>query len=218
MAQIRSIGAGIRSKGKVDGLVYVHTHGKTYARALPIMPAGMFKTPEARKRQATFKLSLAYIKHHAGTIVQSFDAFTSWTPRNAFFKANGKALTKALEPLAVRYMNDEIITPEMLDTAVSAYATANPNVVVIGKKMGYKPVYLNGAWPSTMTLLPDGGDNTTIVIITPMDGTSGDASTSQDSNASANNGQSGTTQPGGQNGSGSSTPGNTGSQGGYDGD
>ena len=217
MAQIRSIGAGIRSKGKVDGLVYVHTHGKTYARALPIMPAGMFKTPEARKRQATFKLSLAYIKHHAGTIAKSFDAFTSWTPRNAFFKANGKALTKALEPLAVRYMNDEVITPEMVDTAVSAYATANPSAIVIGKKMGYKPVYLNGAWPSTMTLLPDGGDNSTIVIITPMDGTSGDASTSQDSNANANNGQSGTTQPGSgsQNGSGGSQ---TGSGGGYDGD
>ena len=215
MAQIRSIGPGMRSKGKVDGLVYVHVNGKTYARALPIMPAGMFKTPEARKRQAIFKLSQAYIKHHAGTIVQSFDAFTSWTPRNAFFKANGKALTKALEPLAVRYMNDEIITPEMLDTAVSAYATANPNVVVIGKKMGYKPVYLNGAWPSTMTLLPDGGDNTTIVIVNPLSG-SGDANSSQNNDANANNGQSGTTQPGGQNGSTGGSQ--NGSGGGYDGD
>lgn len=54
MAKIRSVGAGVRSSGKVDGLVYVHTKGKTYARALPIMPASMFKTPAARKRQALF--------------------------------------------------------------------------------------------------------------------------------------------------------------------
>ena len=149
----------------MDGLVYVHTKGKTYARALPIMPASMFKTPAARKRQALFRLCLMYIKQHAATINKSFDAFTSWTARNAFFKANGKALNKALEPLAERELQGETITPSQLEDTVAQYATANHTAITIGKKAGYQPVYLSGAWPSTINLYPDSGSTATIVVI-----------------------------------------------------
>ena len=165
MAQIRSIGVGARTTGKVGNVVYVHRNGKTYARSLPIMPAGMYKTPAARKRQAIFLLSMNYIKMHAATIMKSFDAFRYISPRNAFFKTNGKALTQAMAPLAERQLQGETITPDMIEEAVTAYATANPTAIVIGKKMAYQNVYLTGAWPSTLNLYPDSGNTASVVVI-----------------------------------------------------
>jgi len=37
MAQIKSVGAGLKTSGKVGGQVYEHVNGKTFAYELPLM-------------------------------------------------------------------------------------------------------------------------------------------------------------------------------------
>ena len=72
MATIRQIGTGRKTIGAVDGITYVHRKGVTYARSNPIMPASVYKTPAALKRQAIFKMVQMHMKFHLRTIKQTF--------------------------------------------------------------------------------------------------------------------------------------------------
>ena len=56
MAKIKHLGLGRKSSGTIDGITYVTRNGVTYARSAPDIPAYVFKTPAALKRQAIFKL------------------------------------------------------------------------------------------------------------------------------------------------------------------
>ena len=206
MAQIKQVGAGRKTSGKVDGLVYVVRHGVTYARALPTMPKSMFNTPEARLRQAKFTLVQWYLKSHAGAIESLFDRKGNSSPRNQFYKHNAKALNAAFESLAQSYVAGQVVHESDIESAVTAYASANREAILLANKAGYQKVYLTGAFPSQVTLTRDLTGTINVVL---------DNGNSQNSQ----NGQNG--QPGGngQTGdSGTSNPGNTGSQGGYDGD
>ena len=165
MATIKQIGTGRKTIGTVDGIVYVTRKGVTYARTTPIMPVAAYKTPAAQKRQAIFKMVQMHMKYHLRTIKQTFTPKGAGTPTNRYYAVNGKHFTKALDTLAELYVAGETVTLTDIEQAISAYATENPEAIVIGHLSGYGDVYLTGEWPSTITLRANGGDSTVVVIV-----------------------------------------------------
>lgn len=104
MAKINQIGPGRKTTGTVDGIVYVTRKGVTYARAVPVMPERVFKTPAALKRQAIFKMVQMHMKFHLRTIKQTFTPKGNGTVSNRYHAENGKHLTKALNSLADQWV------------------------------------------------------------------------------------------------------------------
>ena len=206
MAQIRNVGPGIRTTGQTAGLVYVHVKGKTYTRALPIMPSGMFRTPEAKKRQALFTLVSWHMKQHAATIKRAFSRGKYWSPRNNYYHKNAKALNEALDALAETYATGGRVSVDQIEQAIATYATAHPDAIQIGGLEGFTPVFLTGAWPDTITLTDESGDHTTVVIVTSSGTTTHAPDNSGDSNTGGSTGGGSTpstpTNPGGSGGSG----------------
>lgn len=166
MAQIKQVGPGRKTTGTIDGITYVTRNGVTYARSTPTMPASVYNTPAAKKRQAIFKMVQMHLKYHLRTIKQTFTAKGNGTPVNRYYSLNGKALTAALDTLADLYVAGENITISDIEQAISDYAAANPESIRIASKSGYAEVFLTGEWPAVITLnATTGGDSTTIVII-----------------------------------------------------
>lgn len=165
MAKINQIGPGRKTTGTVDGIVYVTRKGVTYARAVPVMPERVFKTPAALKRQAIFKMVQMHMKFHLRTLKQTFTPKGNGTVSNRYYAENGKHLTKALDSLADQWVAGEVVTLTDIEAAIAAYAAANPQAIVIAKLSGYGDVFLTGEWPATITLRANGGDSTIIVIV-----------------------------------------------------
>lgn len=165
MARIHQVGIGRKSSGTIDGITYVTRNGVTYARATPVMPASVYKTPAALKRQAVFKLIQMHMKYHLGTIRQTFTPQGNGTPYNRYYSVNGKALGKALSSLAEHYVAGEEVSITDVEAAISAYAAANPTAIRIASKSGYGEVFLTGDWPGTITLKANGSDSTLVVIV-----------------------------------------------------
>lgn len=166
MAKIKQVGLGRKTTGTIDGITYVTRNGVTYARSAPVMPASVYKTPAALKRQAIFKMVQMHMKFHLRTIRQTFTPKGNGSPSNRYYSINGKALTLALDVLADRFVAGEEISLTEVEAAIAAYATEHPTAICIAKKSGYGEVYLTGAWPATITLTANGGDSTVIVIVT----------------------------------------------------
>ena len=220
MAQIKQVGIGRKSTGTIDGITYYTVNGKTFARTTPTMPASAYNTPEARVRQAIFKMVQMHMKHHLRTIRQTITN-KSGAPCNRYFSLNYKPLSQALQALAEQYVDGADVTITDIEAAISAYAAEHPDSIKIASKSGYQDVYLTGPWPDTITLNAQAGDRTVIIIVNEhgqqttinADGTTVvSGSTSQvsgnGSNPSSNSGQT----SGGSNtgGGGTNTGGNTG--------
>ena len=152
MAQIKQVGPGRKTTGTIDGITYVTRNGVTYARSTPTMPASVFNTPAAKKRQAIFKMVQMHLKFHLRTIKQTFTPKGNGTPTNRYYSVNGKALTLALDTLAELYCAGQDVTIDDVEQAISDYAAANPKSIKVASKSGYQEVYLTGAWPDTITL------------------------------------------------------------------
>jgi hypothetical protein len=165
MARIKHVGLGRKSSGTIDGITYVTRNGVTYARSAPTMPAYVYKTPAAIKRQAIFKLIQMHMKYHLRTIRQTFTPKGNGTPSNRYLSVNYKALNQALEALADQYVAGEDVTLSMVEAAISAYAAEHTESIRIASKSGYQEVFLTGAWPNTITLNALGGDSTVIIIV-----------------------------------------------------
>ena len=120
MARIKQIGTGRKTTGTVDGIVYVTRNGVTYARTAPTMPAKAYKTPEALKRQAVFKMIQMHLKYHLRTIKQTFTPKGAGSPTNRYYALNGKHFTKALDTLAELYVAGETVTLTDIEQAISA--------------------------------------------------------------------------------------------------
>ena len=165
MAQIKQVGPGRKTTGTIDGITYVTRNGVTYARSTPTMPASVFNTPAAKKRQAIFKMVQMHLKLHLRTIKQTFTPKGNGTPTNRYYSVNGKALTLALDTLAELYCAGQDVTIDDVEQAISDYAAANPKSIKIASKSGYQEVYLTGAWPDTITLNARTGDSTIIIIV-----------------------------------------------------
>ncbi len=165
MAQIKQVGIGRRSTGTIDGITYYVRGGVTYARSAPTMPASIFNTPEAKKRQAIFKLIQMHLKYHLRTIRQSFTAKGNGSPTNRYYSVNNKGLSAALDTLAELYCAGQDVTIDDIEQAISDYAAEHPKSIRIASKSGYAEVYLTGAWPETITLNALAGDSTVIIIV-----------------------------------------------------
>ena len=164
MAQIKQVGIGRKSSGTIDGITYYTVNGKTFARTTPTMPASVYNTPEARTRQAIFKMVQMHMKHHLRTIRQTITN-KSGSPSNRYFSLNYKALSQALQALAELYVNGQDVTITDVEQAISDYAAEHPTSIKIASKSGYQDVYLTGPWPDTITLNALAGDRTVIIIV-----------------------------------------------------
>ena len=165
MAQINQIGPGRKTKGTIDGVTYVTRNGITYVRSTPTMPASAYNTPQAKIRQAIFKMIQMHLKLHLRTIKQTFTPKGNGSPTNRYYSLNGKALSLALQTLAEQYVDGEDVTIDDVEAAISAYAAEHPKSIKIASKSGYAEVYLTGAWPDTITLNALTGDSTIIIIV-----------------------------------------------------
>ena len=165
MAKINQLGPGRKTTGTIDGITYVTRNGVTYARSTPTMPASAYNTPAAKKRQAIFKMVQMHMKLHLRTIKQTFTPKGNGTATNRYYSLNGKALTKALDSLADRYVAGEDVTITDVEQAISNYAAEHPKSICIGSLSGYQEVYLTGPWPTTITLSASAGDSTVIIIV-----------------------------------------------------
>ena len=165
MVKISQIGVGQKSSGTIDGITYVTRKGLTYARAAGKMPASAYKTPAARKRQALFALIQVHLKNHSNTINKTIAPDGLVSPRNRYFSMNNKYLRLALDSLADKYVNDEIVTRSDVEQAICDFASAHPDAITIASMPGYQEVNLTGAWPDVITLSALKGDNTMIIFV-----------------------------------------------------
>ena len=165
MAQIKQVGIGRKSTGTIDGITYYVRGGVTYARSTPNMPASVYNTPQAKKRQAVFKMVQQHLKYHLRTIRQTFTAKSNGSPSNRYYSLNGKALSAALDSLAELYCAGEDVTITDIETAISDYATEHPTSIRIASLSGYQEVYLTGPWPEQIVLNALAGDSTVIIIV-----------------------------------------------------
>ena len=198
MAKITQVGPGRKTTGTIDGITYVTRNGVTYARSTPTMPASVYNTPTAKKRQAIFKFVQMHLKLHLRTIKQTFTPKGNGTPTNRYYSINGKALTLALDTLAELYCAGQDVTIDDVEQAISDYAAEHPKSIKIASKSGYAEVYLTGPWPETITLNALAGDSTVIIIVAEngttttinADGTTAvvSSSTIQDSGGTNTNG------------------------------
>ena len=164
MAQIKQVGIGRKSTGTIDGITYYVRNGKTFARSAPNMPASAYTNPEARTRQAIFKMVQQHMKLHLRTIRQTITA-TSGSPSNRYYSLNKKGLSAALQTLAEQYVAGEDVTITDIEQAIADYAAEHPTSIKIASKSGYAEVYLTGPWPEKIVLNALSGDSTIIVIV-----------------------------------------------------
>ena len=165
MAQIKQVGIGRKSTGTIDGITYYVRGGVTYARSTPNMPASVYNTPEAKLRQAIFKMIQMHLKLHLRTIRQTFTPKGNGSPTNRYYSVNSKGLAAALTPLAELFTAGEDVTITDVEQAISDYAAEHPTSIKIASKSGYQEVFLTGPWPETITLNALAGDSTVIIIV-----------------------------------------------------
>ena len=200
MAQIKQVGIGRKSTGTIDGITYYVRGGVTYARSTPNMPASVYSSPEAKKRQAIFKMVQMHLKYHLRTIKQTFTPKGNGSPSNRYYSLNKNGLAAALDALAELYVAGQDVTITDVEQAISDYATEHPTSIKIASKSGYNEVFLTGEWPSTITLNALSGDSTIIIIVAEngttttinADGTTTVSSNSGNTSESGNSGGSST--------------------------
>lgn len=212
MAQIKQVGVGRKSIGTIDGITYYVRGGKTFARSTPTIPASVYNTPEAKVRQAIFKMVQMHIKLHLRTLRQTITPKSGGSASNRYYSLNSKALTAALRDLAEQYVDGIDVTITEIEAAIAAYAAEHPTAIRIASLSGYQEVYLTGEWPSTITLNASAGDNTMIIIVaengtTTTYNTDGTVVVSGGSSSGSNSGSTDS----GNNGSTGGNSGNTGS-------
>ena len=165
MAQIKQVGIGRKSTGTIDGITYYVRNGKTFARSAPTMPASAYSNPEAKVRQAIFKMVQMHMKYHLRTIRQTITA-KNGSPSNRYYSLNKKGLGLALQTLAEQAVEEGLdVTITDVEQAICDYAAEHPTSIKIASKSGYQEVYLTGPWPSTITLNALAGDSTVIIIV-----------------------------------------------------
>ncbi len=165
MARIKQVGVGRKTTGTIDGITYYVRGGVTYARSAPTMPASVFNTPGALKRQALFKLIQMHLKYHLGTLRKTISRRGNGSSSNQYYHLNNKGLQAALDSLADQLCAGTDISLTDVENAISTYAAAHPTSIRIGYMSGYQDVFLTGPWPDTITLRAASGDSTIIVIV-----------------------------------------------------
>ena len=152
--------------GTVGGLTYVKCkNGTSYVRSTPTMPAKVYKSPAARKRQALFKMIQMHLRHHLPTLRQTFAHEGSGSPSNGYFKRNNKALREALDALADSMTAGELVTISNIEDAICHYAAEHPDKICIASMDGFAEVFLAGEWPKTITLQAENSHRVATVTV-----------------------------------------------------
>ena len=167
MAIIKQVGPGQMTTGTVGGLTYVKGNdGRTYVRSTPTMPAKVYNSPAAKKRQALFKMIQTHLRHHLPTLRQTFVHEGSGSPSNSYFKRNNTVLREALDTLAERMVVGEEVTLTMIEATVCAYAAEHSDKICIASLSGFEEVFLAGEWPDVITIHAKRGSRTVAVVVT----------------------------------------------------
>jgi len=170
MARINQIGPGQMTSGTVGGLTYVKgPDGRTYVRSTPMMPAKVYNSPAAKKRQALFKMIQTHLRHHLPTLRQTFVHEGTGSPSNGYFKRNNTVLREALDTLAERMVAGEDVTLSMIEAAVCAYAAEHPDKICIASLNGFEEEFLTGEWPDVITLRAKRGSRTVSIVVMEND-------------------------------------------------
>ncbi|MCF0212081.1 MAG: hypothetical protein HUK17_04215 [Bacteroidales bacterium] len=163
--KINSNGVG-RGKGKFDNFIYYEIDGQTFARRIP---SGKKSKTDAQKISiALFTLIQVYATFHAACFRDTFEKTRFGSYRNTFTRLNNKPLRLALAELAQRMVNGETIRDSEIEAAVTAYATAHPDEILVASRDGYRKVYLTGAWPAVINLIPRVETNTQLNVLSVM--------------------------------------------------
>lgn len=174
MARIKQIGPGQATRGTVGGLTYVTSkNGTTYVRSTPTMPAKVYRSPAAKKRQALFKMIQKHLRHHLPTLRQTFAYEGSGSPSNDYFKMNNAALREALDALSERMVAGEDVTIAEIEDAISAYAAEHPDKICIASLNGFREVFLSGKWPDIIALRANRGGRVVTISVTENASTAG---------------------------------------------
>ncbi len=165
MATVKHTGVLNGVTGTIDGVIVYSRGDKLYVRSVPTFPSSMFKTPQARKKQAVFKLVQMHRKYHLGTIRKTIEAPKTSSSYNLYYKLNAKALNAAVNELADKYCAGELVTITDVEHAICAYAAEHPESIIIGSKSGFHNIYLSGEWPDIFTFKPQNGKNSIIITV-----------------------------------------------------
>lgn len=166
MAKIKQVGPGQMTTGTVGGLTYVKgKDGRTYVRSTPTMPAKVYNSPAAKKRQALFKMIQTHLRHHLPTLRQTFVHEGTGSPSNSYFKRNNAVLREALEALADRMVAGEEVTQSEIEADICAYAAEHPDKICIASLSGFEEEFLIGEWPEVITLRAKRGSRTVSIVV-----------------------------------------------------
>ena len=157
MAIVRSIGVG-KSRGSVGNMTYRVVRGRT------ISSEKVGERPTTRGigsgsvQNALFGMVAKYADAHATDIQVSFNKTQYGSQRNYFMKLNFGALKSALLSLAgTAKATGSLPSLDVIETAVSDYATSNPTKIIRVKLAGYDMKYLAGVWSSEDNPVSGGG-------------------------------------------------------------
>lgn len=157
MAIVRSIGVG-KSRGSVGNLTYRVVRGRT------ISSEKVGERPTTRGigsgsvQNALFGMVAMYMDAHASDIQVSFNKTQYGSQRNYFMKLNFAALKIALLSLAsTAKQMGSLPSLDVIESAISDYATANPTKIIRVKLTGFDMKYLAGVWSSEDNPVSGGG-------------------------------------------------------------
>ena len=161
-----------------------------------------------------------YMNMYRDVINVAFSSIGGRSPLHSFRKVNFKRFVPALTDLATRKMGGEDVTASDIATAITTYAAAHPDKIVISKLNGCNPYYLTGAWPSEM-LITSGTIDPIVVRRIYADGTVVELYDSANQvvtplNPGGNDNPGGGDNGGGNNGGGNDNPGGDDNGGGND--
>ena len=148
MGVVRSMGVG-KTRGSVGNMTYRVIRGRC------VSSARIGKRPLTRGlasgslQNALFGMVAMYMDAHASDINVSFNKTQYGSRRNYFMKLNFAALKSALLSLAgTAKATGSLPALDVIESAVSVYATANPTKIIRVKLTGFDMKYLTGIWSS----------------------------------------------------------------------
>ena len=157
MGVVRSMGVG-KTQGSVGNMTYRVVRGRT------ISSEKVGERPASRGigsgsvQNALFGMVAKYADAHASDIQVSFNKTQYGSQRNYFMKLNFAALKSALLSLAgTAKATGSLPALDVIETAVSDYATSNPTKIIRVKLAGYDMKYLTGVWRSEDNPVAGGG-------------------------------------------------------------
>ena len=157
MGVVRSMGVG-KTRGSVGNMTYRVIRGRC------VSSARVGKRPLTRGlasgsiQNALFGMVAMYMDAHASDINVSFNKTQYGSRRNYFMKLNFAELKKALLSLAgTAKATGSLPSLDMVETAISDYATSNPTKIIRVKLAGYDMKYLAGVWSSEDNPIAGGG-------------------------------------------------------------